>query len=190
MSDSSSASGSRQDTSDSSSASGSRQDMSDSSSASGSRQDMSDSSSASGGGVTVRRARIEEIRDLAMEYRSESSMDSRGGGPWDPPVPQGGIFWIAEDPEGSEPLGYAAGRLRPEGLTIGPVYVRPSARRRGVGEDLLSAIQNWAMDTRVPVVEVSVAVDNGSGRAFLESSGYVPRRILFSLTPEQRAAGR
>lgn len=167
--------------SDSSSGSGSRHDLSDSSSRSGSRQNMSDPSD-----VAVRRARIEEIRGLAAEYRSESSTGSRDGRPWDPPVPQGGIFWIAEDADGSEPLGYAAGRLRPEGLTIGPVYVRPDARRGGVGEALLTAIQRWAADTRVPVVEVSVAVDNDSGRAFLESAGYVPRRILFSLTPEQR----
>lgn len=134
--------------------------------------------------VRVRRARIEEIRNLAAEYRSEASKESRDGRPWDPPVPQGGIFWIAEDDDG--PLGYAAGRLRPEGMQIGPVFVRESARRRGVGDYLLASIQNWAGDTRVPVVEVSVAVENEEGRAFLESSGYVPRRILFSLTPSER----
>lgn len=138
------------------------------------------------GEVLVRRARIEEIRDLAAEYRTNASAESRDGRPWDEPIPQGGIFWIAEDELRGAPLGYAAGRLRPEGMTIGPVYVRTDARRRGVGEALLTSIQRWATDTRVPVVEVSVAVDNEEGRTFLESSGYVPRRILFSLTPERR----
>ena len=137
------------------------------------------------GEVHVRRARIEEIRDLAAEYRSGAAAVSRDGRPWDAPTPQGGIFWIAEDEPRGAPLGYAAGRLRPEGMPIGPVYVRPDARRRGVGESLLTSIQRWATDTRVPVVEVSVAVDNEEGRRFLESSGYVPRRILFSLTPER-----
>jgi GNAT superfamily N-acetyltransferase len=135
------------------------------------------------GPLRVRRARLEEIREMAAEYRQESTEQSGDGRPWDPPVPQGGIFWLAEDNDGA--LGYAAGRLRPEGVQIGPVFVRPQARRRGVGEDLLRAIQRWAADTRVPVVEVSVAVDNEEGRRFLEASGYVPRRILFSLTPSE-----
>lgn len=134
--------------------------------------------------VRVRRARIEEIRGLAEEYRAESSTESHDGRPWDPPVPQGGIFWVATDPEG-EPLGYAAGTLRPTGCTVGPVYTRTAARRRGVGDALLTAIQRWAHDTGVPVVEISVAADNPRGQAFLESLGYVPRRILMSLTPER-----
>jgi GNAT superfamily N-acetyltransferase len=63
-----------------------------------------------------------------------------------------------------EPLGYAAGTLRPTGCTIGPVFTRANARRRGVGEALLTAIQEWAEDTRVPVVEISVAADNEAGQ--------------------------
>lgn len=138
--------------------------------------------------VQVRRARIEEIRTLAEEYRTESAGQRRDGRPWDPPIPQGGIFWLAEQLDG-EALGYASGTLQPDGMTIGPVYVRPQHRRSGVGFELLRAIQRWAEDTRVPVVEVSVATDNEAGREFLESSGYVPRRILFSLTPERRRPG-
>jgi len=134
--------------------------------------------------VRVRRARIEEIRPLALEYRDESSARSDDGLPWDPPIPQGGVFWIAEDAETREALGYAAGTLRPTGMTIGPLFVRQSARRRRVGFTLLSAIQEWAEGTRVPVVEISIAADNDEGRGFLESSGYVARRVLFSLTPE------
>ena len=133
--------------------------------------------------VVVRRARIEEIRELATEYREESSARSSDGEPWDPPVPQGGIFWLATDSTTKAALGYAAGRLRPDGTTVGPVFVRPDARRRGVGFALIEAIQRWAEDTRVPVVEISVAADNDEGRAFLESLGYEPRRILMSLTP-------
>jgi GNAT superfamily N-acetyltransferase len=134
--------------------------------------------------VRVRRARIEEIRALASAYREEM-LGGGDGLPADPPIPQGGIFWVAEPEDDGEPVGYAGGRLRPEGLTIGPVFVLEEARRTGVGEALLGAIQRWAEGTRVPVVEVSLAVDNGAGRAFLEASGYVPRRVLFSLTPQR-----
>ncbi|MTV26917.1 GNAT family N-acetyltransferase [Nitriliruptoraceae bacterium ZYF776] len=130
--------------------------------------------------VTVRRARIEEIRPLAAEYRHEQ--DTLYGSPSDVPMPQGGIYWLAIDHDGT-PLGYAAGTMRPIGCQIGPVFTREAARRRGVGEALLTAIQRWAGDTRVPVVEISVAATNEAGRAFLESLGYEPRRVLMSLTP-------
>ncbi len=137
--------------------------------------------------VRVRRARIEEIRELAEEYREESSRTSADGRPWLPPIPQGGLFWIAEDDDG--PLGYAAGPLRPEGMTIGPMFVRPDARRQGVARRLLTAIQDWAEGARVPLVEVSVAVDNDAGRAFLESAGYVQRRIMYVRGGTERARG-
>lgn len=130
--------------------------------------------------VQVRRARIEEIRPLAGEYKREQE-SLRDDAP-DPPLPQGGIFWLATDPDGT-PLGYAAGTLRPTGCTIGPVFTRRAARRRGVGHSLLAAIQEWAQDTRVPVVEISVAAPNEDGQRFLESLGYEPRRVLMSLTP-------
>lgn len=133
--------------------------------------------------VTTRRARIEEIRPLAERYAREAARRSEDGQPFDAPIPQGGIFWIAED-EG-EPVGYAAGTLRPTGCVVGPVYTVPDARRRGVGEALLVAVQSWAAGTRVPVVEISVAHDNEDGIAFLEALGYRPRRILLSLTPER-----
>lgn len=139
--------------------------------------------------VRVRRARIEEIRPLAEEYEREASSTSETGEPWDAPLPQGGIFWIAEDADTGTAIGYAAGTLRPTGCTVGPVFTRPEARRRGVGDALITAIQSWAGDTRVPVVEISVAADNHEGRAFLEALGYVPRRVMMSLRPEARSSG-
>ncbi|MFN2555929.1 MAG: N-acetyltransferase family protein [Nitriliruptorales bacterium] len=139
--------------------------------------------------VRVRRARIEEIRVLAQEYGREAANLSWYMRPSPHPIPEGGIFWIAEDGEGEEMLGYAAGSLRQEGLTVGPVYVRPNVRRRGVGQELLQAIQAWAEETGIPVVEVSVAAGNEVGRSFLESVGYVPRRILFSYASSREASG-
>lgn len=138
-----------------------------------------------GDDIQVRRARIEEIRPLAAEYKQEQ--ENELGIPARAPLPQGGIFWIAE--EAGTPLGYAAGTLRATGCTVGPVFARRQARRRGVGQALLTAIQQWAQQTRVPVVEISVAADNEVGRHFLESLGYEPRRILMSLTPDPQRAG-
>jgi GNAT superfamily N-acetyltransferase len=135
------------------------------------------------GEVEVRRARIEEIRPLAEEYHREQS--SVFGAPTDAPLPHGGIFWLATDGGTGDLLGYAAGTLRPAGCTIGPVFTRTSARRRGVGGSLLMTIQQWARDTRVPVVEISVNAENPNGQAFLESLGYRPRRVLMTLSPVQ-----
>ena len=135
------------------------------------------------GDVRTRRARIEEIRPLAERYARESAGLSADGHPFDAPMPQGGIFWLAEDDDGS--IGYAAGTLRPTGCVVGPVYTTPDARRRGVGQALLLAIQTWAGGTRVPVVEISVAHDNTAGLSFLEALGYQPRRVLMSHTPTQ-----
>lgn len=147
---------------------------------------MSEDAGAAGAAVQVRRARIEEIRPLAVEYRTAQNADPEALP--DPPLPQGGIFWLATDADGT-PLGYAAGTLRPAGCTIGPVFARTDSRRRGAGEALIGAIQAWAEQTRVPVVEISVAADNADGIAFLESLGYRPRRVLMSLTPEAGRAG-
>jgi GNAT superfamily N-acetyltransferase len=133
-------------------------------------------------GIEVRRARIEEIRPLAEEYRSEQTAEF--GSPTDAPLPQGGIFWLAVDVADGTSLGYAAGTMRATGCTIGPVFTREQARRRGVGEALLTTIQQWSSNTRVPVVEISVNARNERGQAFLKALGYQPRRVLMSLVPE------
>jgi GNAT superfamily N-acetyltransferase len=142
----------------------------------------------SNGDVEVRRARIEEIRPLAEEYRSEQTAEF--GSPTDAPLPQGGIFWLATDAADGTSLGYAAGTMRATGCTIGPVFTREQARRRGVGEALLTTIQQWAGNTRVPVVEISVHARNERGQAFLQALGYEPRRVLMSLVPERARDGQ
>jgi GNAT superfamily N-acetyltransferase len=128
-----------------------------------------------GEGTQVARARIEEVQPLAAEYRRDAV---GSGAPVEPPLPTGALFWIARTPEG--PCGYAAGTLRPEGLVLGPVYVRSSHRRSGVGLTLLREIERWADSARIPVVEVSVAADNTAGVRFLEAAGYVVRRHLMA----------
>lgn len=127
-------------------------------------------------GVVVRRARFEEVRPLAAEYLAEQ--EARFGRPTSPPLPQGGVFWLAEDPAAGELLGYAAGTLRPEGCTIGPIFTRANGRRRGTGAALLAAIERWAADTRVPVLEVAVNAENEEGVGFLRSAGYRPGRMM------------
>jgi GNAT superfamily N-acetyltransferase len=135
--------------------------------------------------IQVVRARIEEVQPLAAEYRRDAA-DS--GTTAEPPLPTGAVFWIARSADGA-PMGYAAGTLRPEGLVLGPFFVRADHRRDGVGLRLLREIERWADGARIPVVEVSVAVDNTAGVAFLERAGYGVRRLLMA-REEPPEAGR
>jgi GNAT superfamily N-acetyltransferase len=137
-------------------------------------------------GLTVRRARIEEVRPLAAEYLAEQEL--RFGRPTSPPLPQGGVFWVAEDAAEGTLLGYAAGTLRPEGCTIGPIFTREAGRRRGTGGALLGAIEDWAADTRVPVIEVAVNAENEAGVAFLRAAGYRPGRMLMVRSEDRPGA--
>ena len=125
--------------------------------------------------ISVARARIEEIQPLAAEYKQTTTAEGRV----EPALPSGALFWLARDEDGQS-AGYAAGTLRPEGLVLGPVYVRGDYRRRGVGLKLLHEIERWAGRARIPVVEVSVAADNDAGRGFLEAGGSRVRRLLMA----------
>ena len=135
------------------------------------------------GDAMVARARIEEIQPLAIEYKRESAA---AGTAVEPALPSGALFWVARTGAGDD-LGYAAGTLRPEGLVLGPVYVRPDHRRAGVGMRLLKEIERWAGGARIPLVEVSVAYDNDAGRKFLERAGYQSRRVLMARTEAKQA---
>ena len=126
--------------------------------------------------LNVARARIEEVQPLAAEYRREAIESSITA---EPPLPAGALFWLAATAE-REPVGYAAGTLRPEGLLLGPVFVRAAHRRSGVALQLLKEIERWADTSRIPLVEVSVAADNEAGIKFLERAGYSTRRLLMS----------
>lgn len=126
--------------------------------------------------VRVARARIEEVQPLAAEFQRDAT---REGAVIDPPLPAAALFWLATGPD-REALGYAAGRLRPEGIVLGPVFVRREHRRAGIGQALLNEIERWADGASIPLVEVSVAADNAAGVGFLEAAGYRVRRLLMA----------
>ena len=126
--------------------------------------------------VRVARASITDVQMLAAAYRQD---DTLHGAEVETPLPRGALFWMARD-AGDRPIGYTAATPRQDGLVIGPVYVRPAHRRRGVGLALLGEVERFAETARIPVVEVSVAADNVPGVRFLERAGYRTRRLLMT----------
>ena len=130
----------------------------------------------------VARARLEEVQPLAAAYRREALAEGQIA---EPPLPTGALFWIARD-AADETIGYAAGTLRPEGLVLGPVYVRAEHRRSGAGRRLLREIEQWATGARIPLVEVSVAANNEAGVRFLEAAGFQIRRHLMARAAQDR----
>ena len=74
-----------------------------------------------------------------------------------------------------------AAKLRHKGLIWG-VYVRPSARRAGLGMALLARVLDHARGGAVEEVRLSVVASNGAAIRFYEAAGFeaygVERRAL------------
>jgi GNAT superfamily N-acetyltransferase len=55
---------------------------------------------------------------------------------------------------------------------IGEVFVRPEARRTGIGRELVAAALGWLRGHAIERVVVSVIRDNDAGRAFWRAQGF------------------
>jgi len=86
--------------------------------------------------------------------------------------------WIAE--EGALAIGFcvadfesAPAELDERGRAcVSELYVRPGARRRGVGRALADAAFAWARERGAARVEVRVAAGNAEGQAFWRALGF------------------
>lgn len=57
------------------------------------------------------------------------------------------------------------------------LYVRPEARREGVGSALLSAAERRLAEAGATVVDIEAMADNEAARQFYEAHGYTTRRV-------------
>jgi ribosomal protein S18 acetylase RimI-like enzyme len=88
-----------------------------------------------------------------------------------------GTAAIAE--EDGEPVGFAAAVRRTDRLAeLTELYVRPQARRAGVGTALAREVLDAA---GAEYVHVAVGVDNDAGRAFYNRLGFQPERLVLRL---------
>ena len=87
---------------------------------------------------------------------------------------RGGTF-LAYVPEvrASEPAGLAGGyQDRPGRVELVSMYVRPSARGRGVGEALVASVLEWARARDATSVHLWVTEANGPARLLYERCGF------------------
>ena len=92
---------------------------------------------------------------------------------------------------GEATVGMAIGLDRsdraPGVVAVVSVFVSSSARRRGVGDALMSAVESWAMAIGATTTSLWVVDDNASARAFYENRGYRPTLDRQRITaPPQR----
>ncbi|MFD4642443.1 GNAT family N-acetyltransferase [Lentzea sp. NPDC058436] len=72
-----------------------------------------------------------------------------------------------------EPVALVAATAKPEGLYLYSMWVRPSHRGRGLGEGLLKAVLEWAVEEGWKVVRLRVWVDNLPARRLYKRLGFV-----------------
>jgi GNAT superfamily N-acetyltransferase len=100
------------------------------------------------------------------------------------------VVWEEE----GEAVGFACGVM--EGSRTGDlteIYVRPSARRRGIARELVGAVVGELKELGAEFVTGGVDPDNPGARAFYENAGFRPEEVRLVAevqTLERRLAGR
>lgn len=78
---------------------------------------------------------------------------------------------------GGEPVGLAWGRVEPadpDAVGLYQMWVAPEARGRGVGEQLLNAVVEWAEGTGARRVALGVTCGDTAARRLYARAGFVP----------------
>ena len=130
----------------------------------------------------VRDIRLEALRDAPAAFGSTYEREAPcGEAHWRDRISRGGTF-LAYLPElsTSEPAGLIGGyREDPVTVELVSMFVRPSARGRGVGEALVATVVNWAGKRSATTVHLWVTETNAPARALYDRCG-------FALTDEQQ----
>jgi GNAT superfamily N-acetyltransferase len=129
----------------------------------------------------LRDIRLEALRTAPDAFGSTYEREaSRGEEHWHNRIARGGTF-LAYLPGAPDPAGLIGGYAEdPQTVELVSMYVRPSARGRGVGEALVATVVDWASTMNATTVHLWVTETNASARALYERCG-------FALTGEQQA---
>jgi GNAT superfamily N-acetyltransferase len=130
----------------------------------------------------LRDIRLEALRDAPAAFGSTYEREARRGeARWRDWIARGGTFLAYLDDLGpAEPAGLIGGYQEdPVTVELVSMFVRPSARGRGVGEALVAAVVDWAGKRNATTVHLWVTETNAPARALYERCG-------FALTGEQQ----
>ena len=73
-------------------------------------------------------------------------------------------------------------------LFIEEMYVRPDARRKGIGRALLASVREWAEEMEIERLRIGVLAQNNDGRAFWEALDAAPLALTLTVELENAAA--
>ena len=84
------------------------------------------------------------------------------------------------------PVGMASGVPAQEGASVELIsmWVSPTARGRGVGDLLISAVERWAVERGARTLRLAVMPDNGKAIALYERHGFADTGELGDLLPD------
>jgi GNAT superfamily N-acetyltransferase len=121
----------------------------------------------------LRDIRLEALRDAPAAFGSTYEREARRGeAHWHKRIARGGTF-LAFLPDASGPAGLIGGYPEdPVTVELVSMYVRPSARGRGVGEALVAAVIDWAAERQATTVHLWVTETNAPARALYERCGF------------------
>lgn len=86
--------------------------------------------------------------------------------------------WVAEAEDGAI-LGFAAGNLRNQNLTLDGPIVREDVRQHGIGTALFTRLEEDAVAVGAQALEGGVRASNATGQVFLRKHGYKPSREIY-----------
>jgi GNAT superfamily N-acetyltransferase len=129
----------------------------------------------------LRDIRLEALRTAPDAFGSTYEREAnRGEEHWHNRIARGGTF-LAYLPGAPDPAGLIGGYAEDrQTVELVSMYVRPSARGRGVGEALVATVVDWANTMNATTVHLWVTETNAPARALYERCG-------FALTGEQQA---
>lgn len=97
-------------------------------------------------------------------------------------------IWVARLSPGAQPIGFAAARREPTGLSIVALAVDPAHHRRGAGRALLRHVAAEARLLRIPQLTLQVAVGNDPALSLYDAEGFVRAGVLPSYYPDGQDA--
>ena len=128
------------------------------------------------GWQAMRDVRLAALRDapdaFASTYEREAAFAEAD---WQRRIAGGGNF-LAYAPElGAAPAGIVGGfETGPGTVELVSLWVRPQARRHGIGRALVQAVVGWARAKGMSRVHLWVAENNGHARLLYERCGFSP----------------